>query len=182
MANTHPKSKSVSLFRHGRLLVLLVALVVLMFLYARKNTHSLQETVARDFTLPLLNGEPFTLSQANARVIALDFWASWCAPCIAALPNLEEVHLWIQQEGRSAAIYCVNLGDTPETVSELWNRMGLTMPVVMDSQNTLGDAYEVQAIPVTVIMTDGQIEDYHLGGMSSSELKSRIDTLLARSN
>jgi peroxiredoxin len=54
---------------------------------------------AKDFTVPLLSGASYTLSQDQGKVVLIDFWATWCPPCVAEIPQLKDVYAQIKERG-----------------------------------------------------------------------------------
>lgn len=142
-------------------------------------THPLEGADAPDFHLPRLEGKPFSLSQETAQVIVLDFWASWCPPCITSLPQLEQVHQWARKHNKSVVIYCVNQGEEPCQISELWQSKGFTMPVLLDMAGNASAAYQVSAIPQTVIISNHKVVRVHVGTVRVSTLQREIEEVLA---
>lgn len=161
------------------LVAVVVMLLVGLIVRIRIFTHPLEGADAPNFHLPRLEGRPFSLSQETAQVIVLDFWASWCPPCITSLPQLEQVHQWAREHNKSVVIYCVNQGDEPCQISELWQGKGLTMPVLLDMAGNASAAYQVSAIPQTVIISSHKIIRVHVGAVRGSTLQREIEEVLA---
>lgn len=133
--------------------------------------------------LPDVDGteHDIAVDDADAKIIVLDFWATWCGPCVAALPELQEVYDWAQADGKSVAIYAVNQGETVAEVKQFWADQGLSIPVLMDENFTAAQAFQVNGIPQTVIIANGKVQQVHVGygpGMAG-RLKAEIETLLA---
>ena len=107
-----------------------------------------------DFTLPTLDGEDFRLSDhLGNKVIVMSFWATWCAPCLAELPHLEELY----QAEKDKGLMIVALAmDEPASVSEvapMAQRLGLTMPVALDSEQRAVALYNrSRNAPMTVVI------------------------------
>jgi thiol-disulfide isomerase/thioredoxin len=143
--------------------------------------HALVGKDVPDFEVQTLEGEDFKLSEAQEKVIVLDFWATWCPPCRKGLPKLQEVYDWAKQEGKSVAVYAVNVRETVEEVQPFWTDNGFTMPVLMDTDGAVSEAYAVTGIPQTVIISDGKVQEVHVGFAPDMEqtLKAKIDELLA---
>ena len=133
------------------LLAVVVMLLVGLIGRMRMLPHPLEGADAPEIQLPRLDGSMFTLSQEKAQVIVLEFWASWCPPCLTTLPTLEKVHQWARRHNKPVAIYCVNQRDESSVISALWSRKDLTMPVLLDTTGAASSAYQVTAIPQTVV-------------------------------
>jgi thiol-disulfide isomerase/thioredoxin len=103
-----------------------------------------------DFTLPLLDGTDFTLSEQKGRVIFLNFWATWCGPCRLEMPSMEAVYQKLKYKGFE--IVAVNLGESKDIVSSFMNEYNLSFPAALDTRGVTGSIYNVQAIPTTYIV------------------------------
>lgn len=133
---------------------------------------------APDFTLARLEGgDEVTLSDLDQRVVVLDFWATWCPPCVEGLPKVQAVHDWAQAAGLPVEVFAVNLQETPDQVRQFLDNHDLDLPVLMDQQGAASDAYGVQAIPTTVIIAYGQVKNVHVGLTPDLEaaLKAEIE-------
>jgi thiol-disulfide isomerase/thioredoxin len=133
--------------------------------------------------LPDIDGNDHDLAtaDADAKVIVLDFWATWCPPCVAAMPELQTVYDWIQLEGKPVAFYAVNQGETVDEVKKFWQDKDLSIPVLMDEQFTAAQAFGVNGIPQTVIISAGKVQQVHVGYRPGigDRLKEEIEALLA---
>jgi len=142
--------------------------------------HALTGKDAPDFKLETMSGGTFQLSQAKADVIILDFWATWCGPCRRAMPKLQSVHDWAKENGKSAAIYAVNLRESKQKAKDFWQQNGYTMPVLMDTEGKVGNKYQASSIPQTVVIADGKVKTVHVGyspdidGKLKDEIKSSL--------
>lgn len=125
---------------------------------------------APDFELKDLNGETVSLSSFRGRPVLLNFWASWCGPCRAEMPYLEDTYRDPQWETRDLVVLAVNIQESRETVQEFVDLFGLTFPVVLDSDATVARRYNVSGIPATYIIDkDGIIKDVRVGAFISRE-------------
>jgi thiol-disulfide isomerase/thioredoxin len=121
-----------------------------------------------------LNGAPDT----KGKFILIDFWATWCPPCRAELPHLEQVYQDYQKKG--VKVFAINVDAEKSRVPAFVAEHNLTMPVLLDDQttNVSGGKYKVQAIPVTVVIgKDGKIRKIFVGFGEGSEeqLRAAID-------
>ncbi|MXW20825.1 MAG: TlpA family protein disulfide reductase [Gammaproteobacteria bacterium] len=116
-----------------------------------------------DFSGVDLDGADITLSEfRNREVVVLDFWASWCQPCIRSMPSLEALNEAF--EHRDVEFLAVNVGEGPELVREFVEDTEFTVRVVMDEGEDISGAYGVRGIPQLVVVgRDGKVAHIELG-------------------
>jgi peroxiredoxin len=118
---------------------------------------------APEFELALLDGKRFRLSEARGRVIVLDFWATWCGPCIQAMPQVDAAVRDFADQG--VQLIAVNLEETPKQITAMLERHKLEMTVALDRDGAVGGKYGATAIPQTVIIDrDGKVARLFVGG------------------
>ncbi len=126
---------------------------------------------------PAVADERIKLIELRGRVVVIDFWASWCQPCLASMPALESLHR--QYSRRGLTLISVNL-DSAENAQRIFAEAGYTMPLVADD-GTTSNAYKVSTIPhVVVVDGHGRIRHVHRGAISHDELVENITPLLPR--
>ena len=133
------------------------------------------------FELELLGGDKFRLEDHRGRVVVLDFWASWCGPCIQAMPLIEQVVAEFPAE--KVQLIGVNLQEQPETITATLERMELELTVALDQYGAVAEQYGVTAIPQTVIVgANGNVARLYVGIHSSmaDELRRAIGELLQK--
>ncbi len=115
-----------------------------------------QITAHYNFTLESNQGDKITLSQLKGKVVILDFWATWCPPCRAAIPKLIELYDKYQSQG--LVILGIAL-DERSNVIKLVQEMGINYPVLFDDKVT-SKKYEIQSIP-TLFVIDRKGKQVH---------------------
>ena len=132
----------------------------------------LAEKPAPDFELKKLDGTLLKLSDLKGRVVVLDFWATWCGPCVASLPKITQ--LGIEYKAAEVDVIAVNIEQTSAEVQSFLDRAKISPTVVLDSDGAVARAYQAQAIPQTVIIDrDGKIKFVIVGGGGATETKIR---------
>ncbi len=124
--------------------------------------------------LAALQGDPFDLAQAGDDVIVLDFWATWCGPCVQSLPLIQKFHDWAKEQNKPVRVYAVNVAEAAEDVQAFVNEHNLTLPVLMDSDGAASSAFNVTGIPATFVIHRGRVVNAHVG------LKADMEDLLKR--
>ena len=130
---------------------------------------------APDFELDLHGGKRFKLSSKRGSVVVLDFWASWCGPCMNALPQVHAAAEKLKAHG--VVLVAVNIEETPEQVAGALKRLGVPATVAMDTDGKVGGKYGVQGIPRTIIIDrQGKIARDYTG--ASAEFEKEIQDAL----
>lgn len=120
------------------------------------------EQQAPDFTLNNIEGESISLSDFKGQVVLLNFWASWCGPCISEMPSLET--LQDKTKDLNFKILAVNIGESSETAADFINNNGYTFETLSDPKNNTATLFGVRSIPTTYLLNkDGNIVAGKLG-------------------
>ncbi len=133
--------------------------------------HLVPGELAPDFTLTTIDGRVVRLSALRGSVVVLDFWATWCPPCVKALPLLQKFATSAEASGQPIEVYGVNVRERLRTadqkrkrVADFWRARGYTMPTLLDLDDSVSRAYQVGGIPTTVIVgPDGRVFKVHVG-------------------
>jgi thiol-disulfide isomerase/thioredoxin/outer membrane lipoprotein-sorting protein len=131
---------------------------------------------AADFTLPGLDDKPVKLSSLKGSVVVLDFWATWCGPCVGSLPHLDELNK--QESPKGLKVFAVNLQEEKDPVAAFVHKQGWTLPVLLDSSGDVAKQYAADAIPETVIVgKDGIVKKVFVGAGDDTEeqIKAVVD-------
>lgn len=112
---------------------------------------------AVDFDLPVLSSDTRrSLSSFEGDVVLLNFWASWCPPCIEEMPSMQA--LYERLGGAGFEIVAVNLQEDPATVQSFMDKNGYEFPVLLDRSGSIAREYGVRGIPTSyVVHSDGRL-------------------------
>jgi cytochrome c biogenesis protein CcmG, thiol:disulfide interchange protein DsbE len=117
---------------------------------------------ADDFTIPTASGKPFKLSAQRGRPVFINFWATWCPPCLEEMPALER--LWRAQKDGGFVMLAVTVDSNPKLATPFVERHGLTFTVGFDPKMELANTYGVRALPSSfVIDRDGRLAAVAVG-------------------
>jgi peroxiredoxin len=123
---------------------------------------------APDFELKTLAGDTVKLSDLKGKKVMLNFWATWCPPCKAEMPAMEEFH---KQAGDEVVILAVNI-DPHLDVKAFVDENGITFPIPLDAEDKVNETYQVLSIPTTYFIdTKGNIGNKFIGAMNLDAMK-----------
>jgi peroxiredoxin len=134
---------------------------------------------APDFELSTLTGETVKLSDYKGKKVILNFWATWCPPCKAEMPLMQNYYTQAKEE--NVEILAVNLTTKDrglEKVEAFVKENNLTFPIPMDTEGEIGSIYQAVTIPTSyMIDTEGRIQKKHIGPMDEKTMMDYIDNL-----
>lgn len=130
-----------------------------------------------DIVLPRLGGgDEITISDYRGQPLVVNFWGSWCEPCVDEMPAFQRVH---ESLGDDVAFLGVNVNDTVEAATRLVDRTGVTYDLAQDVDGALGRALEVTTFPTTVLVdVDGTVVDVVRRELSAERLCEKINQSL----
>ncbi|MDP1715718.1 MAG: TlpA disulfide reductase family protein [Anaerolineales bacterium] len=136
--------------------------------------------LAPDFTLDNLQGEKVTLSDLRGKIVVINLWATWCPPCRAEMPALENAYEQYKDSGLVVLGLNVTNQDSESEVPRFVEEFGLTFPILLDRDGSVSALYELRGLPTTFFVNRaGIIRTVVVGGpMSETFFRSKIEALL----
>lgn len=152
---SHPRVHYQPIMRQFVLLrVFLAAFMLCAFGCSRSGLNP--GDTAPDFTARSLSGEQVRLSDFRGKVVLLNFWATWCGPCIAELPSLEKLYAKLSDKG--FVVVAVGVDDQLENLDNFRRTYGLSFPIVADSEGVTKGLYKTTGVPESFfIARDGSL-------------------------
>ena len=119
------------------------------------------ELAAADFEGILLNGQPFRLSDQKGKVVFLNFWATWCSPCLKEMPDMQELQ---KELGSKILVLAVGMGEEAERIEKFQKKHQFEFQILPDPEMTVTQLYGVRNIPITYLVnTSGIVVGRALG-------------------
>jgi peroxiredoxin len=113
---------------------------------------------APDFALRSIKGPSMRLSEHLGEVVVINFWATWCGPCRQEMPLLDELYGKYQRAG--LVMLSVNIDENAEPAIEMAQTLKVSYPVLFDTRKEVSRAYDVSAMPVTVLVDRAGVVRY----------------------
>lgn len=129
--------------------------------------------LAPDFEVPLLDGTTFRLTDhIGRRVIVLNFFATWCGPCRAEMPELEAYQQAHESEG--SLLIGIDAEEKHTVVDAFAKELKVTFPIGIDGTGDVGRLYGVSGFPTTIVIgADGRVTLYQVGGIANADVALR---------
>ena len=116
---------------------------------------------AHDFSGTLIDGTAIQLADYQGKIVLLNFWATWCAPCLKEMPDLEE--LW-SDSGGEVVVAAISMGETEEKIRKFLQKHPFSFPIIADTDMKIVQLYGVKNLPITYLVDpNGAIIDRALG-------------------
>ncbi len=118
--------------------------------------------ISTDFTLNDLDGRQISLSDYKGKVVFIDFWATWCPPCRASIPEVERLYQEFAND-EDVVILGINLQEDKDTITKFMKKQEMNYPVLL-SDNKVVSNYQIRSIPAFFIIDrDGEVYNKYVG-------------------
>ena len=131
-----------------------------------------ETNAAPPFTVTDMNGQTVSLASLKGKPVFLNFWATWCPPCVGEMPDIQRMYA---KYGDKVHFVIVNIDGTKPDVTAFMENHAFSFPVALDTNGSAASAYAVQAIPTSyVIDADSNVVDSHVGALSAGDMESFV--------
>ncbi|WP_338048269.1 TlpA disulfide reductase family protein [Pontibacillus yanchengensis] len=131
---------------------------------------------APDFQLTTLNDKKISLSNLKGEKVMINFWATWCPPCRAEMPDMEKFY-----QNKDITILAINLTSTESglgDVRDFVKEFDLSFPILLDNQNNIATSYQIRPIPTTyMVNSNGVIQHKALGAMNYEQMIKQYEQM-----
>jgi len=122
-----------------------------------------------NWTIQSLDGQDFKMAEAKEKVVFLNFWATWCSPCVAEMASIQRLYKKLKDKG--VVFACIS-NEKPSKVSRFVRRKGFTFPIYT-MRGSPPAVFDTQRVPATFILSrDGKVALKHIGGAKWDDEKS----------
>jgi peroxiredoxin len=129
--------------------------------------------LAPDFTVTLVDGSTLSLSDLRGQIVLLNFWATWCVPCRAEMPEFQQAFEANQDQGFT--VLAVNLLETPTQIQAFADELGLSFPLALDPNGEINSLYRVAGYPSTYIIDrQGVILAVNIGPVTATQVQEWV--------
>lgn len=160
------------------LVVILTAGLVITGCTAGSEPIAAVGNVAPDFQLQNLDGQSITLSDLKGNPVLVNFWATWCGPCVSEMPYIQEIHE--EWSDRGLMVLAINIGDSAAEAEQFLHDHNLSLPVLLDTKKVVAQKYNIRAIPTTFFIDkDGIVQVKVIGAFpDKAAIESRLGEIM----
>ena len=138
------------------------------------SDHPLLGKETPKFEGVMIGGEKISAEAFEGKVVVLDFWATWCAPCVASLPLIKQIT--DEYADKDVLFFALNTGESTEEVEQFLKEKELDLKVILDPEGTIASIFVADAIPQTILIgKNGVIESAHIGFVGEEALRQRLN-------
>jgi thiol-disulfide isomerase/thioredoxin len=159
----------------GAVAILLVSVLLLTLQNSQQAgvQKAIQGKSVGDFALIDLEGKTILLSDYQGKYVLLNAWATWCPPCRAEMPDLNEFHQKHQDKGFE--ILAINAGETRDTAAQFANLLELGFKVILDSDGKVLNGLGITGFPTSILIDpEGNVAMIHIGMIFPEDLNNKV--------
>ncbi len=160
--------------------LLLWALVYAGAAHAQKGKWYSESDVAPALKLKTIDNQEIDLAALKGRIVIVNFWATWCAPCVAEMPSLQALGARLGE--KNAVVLGVNYHESPQKISDFLAKHPVTFPLLRDPWQEASGEWKVRVLPTTFIVDAAGVLRYRVVGevdWGSKDVADRLKKILA---
>jgi thiol-disulfide isomerase/thioredoxin len=133
----------------------------MLLLNSCASANATKAVPASDFALQSLDGEQIQLADLRGHWVVINFWATWCAPCVAELPLLQQL---AEHHGDQLAVLAINMREDEDQVRAFVEQHNISLPVLLEPDDQTLINYGVQGLPLSIVVSpQGEVVRRHAG-------------------
>ena len=176
--------KPIALNKKNTLILLFLLFIIFSLIYLNEKNKSLNQNnigpnlglYAPDFETEYLNGSRFMLYDLRGTPVILNFWATWCSPCVREMPTLQKFY---DEHKEQLVVIGINLGEDRKTIEKFIKNLNITFPIILDKDKKIEKSYNLIIRPSTYFIDkNGVVVDKKLGELSREDLSERSQKLV----
>jgi len=153
------------------ILVFVMLLGVMIYQFLPQNKPQAKADSAIDFKLMSIDGKQYSISEFRDKKVVLNFFATWCPPCKAEIPDFQRFH----ENNKDVVLVGIDVQEDAPTVKEFIQAMGVTYTILLDSDGRIASNFGIQGIPTTFLIDEnGKLVNKNVGMMNYSQLESFV--------
>lgn len=157
------------------IVILLVSVLLLSSQFSQQN--GIQKAIVGksvgEFSLIDLENQSVSLSDYQGKYVLLNAWATWCPPCRAEMPDLNEFHQVHQNKGFE--ILAINAGESRDTAAAFSEALGLDFKILLDSDGTVLTGLGISGFPTSILVDpQGKVAMIHIGMIFPEDLNNKV--------
>jgi len=133
---------------------------------------------APNFQLQNLDGQSISLNDLKGKPVLVNFWATWCRPCVSEMPYIQEIYE--EWSGKGLMVLAINRGESSSKVEEFLQSNNLSLPVLLDTNKAVAQRYNIRGIPTTFFIDkEGIIQEIIIGAFPNKEaIETRLNKIM----
>ncbi|MCE4957093.1 thiol-disulfide oxidoreductase ResA [Macrococcoides caseolyticum] len=157
--------------------LILLAIIFIVYISLNKDGEKVVKIGddAPVFELKTLDGDKVNLKDYRKKGLILNFWGTWCKPCLEEMPDLNQAHNAYKNQG--VEVLTIHVKDSPQQIKQFFSALDeeVTLPVGLDNGDVM-EAYHANDLPNTYIIDkNGKIKAHHKGQMSKEDIKQYME-------
>jgi thiol-disulfide isomerase/thioredoxin len=139
---------------------------------AEKKIHSHYETVFKELELKSMKKKTFDLKKLKSPIVIVNFWASWCTPCLEEFPSLVELRKKFKDDELTILALNSDTKEMRKDVLKIIKKYKFNFPVIEDPEGKIFEKFMINEVPITIIYHNGKVMEVIKGGKDFNSVET----------